>query len=152
LSLIQEVGKNFEGLPTIFDRYEAALQGYNDNLKIKGKNLEHANREQPSWYSYYDERRIELYTLVKHFEGQLDRVRGKLFKTYTETYSRELSDRAKDKYIDNEESYLNMLEIYLEVKELYNKYEMVVEAFRTRGFALNNITKIRVASLEDVTI
>ena len=116
------------------------------------KNLEHANREQPAWQSYYDQRRIELYALVKYYEGQINRVRGKLYKSYTETYSRELTDRAKDKYIDNEKSYLDMLEVYLEVKELYDRYDAVVEAFKSRGYALNNITKIRVASLEDVVV
>jgi hypothetical protein len=45
-----------------------------------------------------------------------------------------------------------MLELYLEVKDLHDRYAAVVDAFRSRGFALNNITKIRVAALEDVTI
>jgi len=152
LSIINDLGKDSINLPTILANYETALGGFEDKLEIKGKNLEHANSEQPAWQSYYDQRRIELYTLVKYYEGQINRVRGKLFKSYTETYSRELTDRAKDKYIDNEEAYLKMFEIYLEVKEVHDQYSAVVEAFKSRGYALNNITKIRVAALEDVTI
>lgn len=152
MSVIEDLGKNNINLPTILANYETALKGFEDKLEIKGKNLEHANSEQPGWQSYYDQRRIELYTLVKYYDGQINRVRGKLFKSYTETYSRELTDRAKDKYIDHEKSYLQMLEIYLEVKEVHDQYNSVVEAFKSRGYALNNITKIRVAALEDAII
>ena len=152
MSLIEELGKDFSGLPEILDRYELALNNFEDNLEVKGKTLEKANREQASWQSYYDQRKIELYTLVKYLEANVNRVRGKLYKIYTETYSRDLSDRSKDKYIDNEEKYLTAFQIYLEVKELYDKYDAVVDAFKSRGYALNNITKIRVAALEDVVL
>lgn len=152
MSLIADLVENKKSLPDILTEYESALDGFEKNLEIKGKKLEHANREHPGWQSYYDQRRIELYSLVKYYDGQISRVRGKLFKSYTETYSRELSDRAKDKYIDNEKAYLDMLEVFLEVKELYDRYDAVIEAFKSRGYALNNITKIRVSALEDVTI
>lgn len=152
MSLIPELGKDLENLPDILGKYEDALNGYEDNLQIEGKNLEKANREQASWQSYYDQRKIELYALVKYFEARIAKVRGTYFKGYTENYSRELTDRAKDKYIDHEEGYLKEYEIYLEVKELYDRYDSVVESFKARGYALNNITKIRVASLEDVIV
>lgn len=152
MSLIPDLGENYSKLPSILEAYENALIDYEENIKIEGKLLEHANREQAAWQSFYDQKRLELYTLVKYFEGQINKVRGILYKRYTENYSRELSDRLKDKYIDKEEEYLNIFEIYLEVKELYNKYESIVETFKSRGYALNNITKIRVAALEDVTI
>jgi len=152
LSIIAELGDGNENLKTILDRYDAALEDVEENLIIKGKKLEHANREHPGWQSYYDERRIELHTLVKYFEAQVNKVRGKLFKDYTETYSRELTDRGKDKYIDKEESYLNIYEVYLEVKETHDQFVRVVDAFKSRGFALNNITKIRVAAMEDAVI
>ena len=45
-----------------------------------------------------------------------------------------------------------MFQLYLEVKDLHDRYAGVVDGFRSRGFALNNITKIRVSSLEDAVI
>ena len=152
MSLLERLGKDYKNLPAILEEYEKGLQHVEENLTIKGKRLEAANVEQPSWHLYYESRRAELQTLVKFFDGKLSAIRGQLFKKYTEGYNRELSDRQKDKYIDNEEKYLNQLEIYLEIKEVYEKYQAVCDAFQSRGYALNNITKIRVASLEDVTI
>ena len=152
MSRILDLGKTYDKLPDVMEEYERALDGVDELINIKGKNLEKANREQPAWLIYYDQRRVELRTLDKYFDGRLKKVRGKLFKTMTEKGQRELSDRAKDKYIDNEVAYLNMYEVYLEVNEMYEKYCSVCNTFQQRGFTLNNITKIRVASLEDAEI
>lgn len=152
MSLIERLGDDYQNLPDILDEYERGLGLVEQNLNIKGKSLQAANVEQPSWQLYYDTRRSELYSLVKYFEAKMSATRGKLYKKYTEKYTRELSERGKDKYIDNEETFLSQNEIYLEIKETYEKYVAVCDAFRARGYALNNITKIRVASLEDVLI
>jgi hypothetical protein len=149
---LQQLEKDYSNLSDLLAVYEDALTDVEKNLRIKGKTLQEANVENPTWQSYYDERRVELHTLVKYFDAQVQKTRGKLFKGYTENYSYDISDRAKDKYIDHETAYLNVYELFLEIKELYEKYESVVDAFRSRGFALNNITKLRVASLEDSTI
>ena len=154
MSRIPELGLKLEQLPKILGEYEALLADVEGHVNIKGKTLEIANRENAAWQLYYDQRRIELRTLVKYFEMKVKKVRGKLFKSYTEGASsnREYSDRVKDKYIDNEEAYQTMFEVFLEVEELYEKYVGAVSAFQTRGYALNNITKARVASVESEII
>lgn len=152
MSRLQDLGKDAEKLSEVLEEYEKALDGVEKIIEIKGKKLEHANRENPAWQLFYDQKKIELYTIVKYLELQVNRVRGKAFIRYTETYNRELSDRAKDKYIDNEAAVLAWNELYLEAKELYDKYASVVDAFKTRGYALNNITKIRVVSMEETIV
>jgi hypothetical protein len=152
LSLIDRLGENYKNVPDILAEYEKGLNEVEAKLKIEGKRLEVANHEHASEQFYYESRKADLRQLVKYFEGVTAAARGKLFRKYTEKYSRELSDRQKDKYIDNEKEYLTQYEIYLEIKQVYEKYEAVCDAFRSRGYALNNITKIRVASLEDVII
>lgn len=152
MSLIERLGKDCKNLPNILIEYEKELEGFEAKLTIKGKNLETANAEHAGWHLYYDTRKAELYSLVKFFEGKTAAARGKLFKKYTETYNRELSDRQKDQYINNDDVYLRQLEIYLEIKEVYSKYEAVCNAFQSRGYSLNNITKIRIASLESAVI
>lgn len=109
--------------------------------------IEEALKEQAAWPIFYDEKRRELNTLVKYLDSKVNAVRGRLTRAYTENYSRELSDRLKDKYIDNEDEYLSMNEIYLEIYEIAEKYEAVVEAFKVRGFALRDITQLRIAQM-----
>ena len=150
MSRIDELGDNFQNLPSLLEEYEEELAKAEPILGIKGKRLEQANLENPTWQRYFDQRRIELHTVVKYLEARVDSVRGKLYKNFTSAKQMEYSDRAKDKMINNEPAYLAVYEVYLEAKEMYDQYQSVVDAFQGRGYALNNITKIRVASLEDV--
>lgn len=152
MSLIEQLGEGKKNLPTILMRYENGLDDVEANLAIKGKMLEQANIEQAAWQAYYDQSRIELYSLMKFMEADVARIRGKLWISYTETHTRDLGPRDKDQYINNETAYLDTNELFLEVQELYKKYEAIVDAFRSRGFALNNITKIRISQMEDVTL
>lgn len=152
MSLIDQLGENNENVAVILERYDRDLQHAKDHIAIEGKRLEKANLEQASWQAFYDERRIELYTLVKHFEAEVARVRGKLWAKYTDNFTIALGPKDKDQYINKEPAYLLMNAIFLEVKEIYSQYEAVVDAFRSRGFALRNITNIRVSQLEDVIL
>ena len=155
MSLSEELGM-IDGKPTklpeVLEPYLADLDDIEDKVRIKGKTLEQANKENPTWQLYFDARRAELYKLVKFFEMQVERVQGKLFRSYTETFKRDITDNAKMKYIMNEPAYLRMKEYLLEVKELYDKYEAVVNAYQVRGYAINNLTKLRVANIEDSII
>lgn len=153
MSKITELGEKFNNLPKILNDYANDLIEAEQNLKIEGKSLEKANRENASWKFYYKQRLVELTTLTKYFEREVDRVRGKLFRSFSPPhFNIDLSDRAKDKYIDNEQAYLDIQEIYLEVKEVRDDYEAIVDAFTDRGYALKNITAARIAQLEDVLL
>lgn len=151
MSIRKTLGEDYVNLDRVLTPYLEALEDKEVHLRIEGKRLEHANREQASWLSFYDERRIELGTYVKFFELEIGRVKAKCLKAM-EQYPRELSDRMKEKYIEGEEEFLKVNEILLAVKELHSEYESIVNAFKDRGFALRNITNIRVHALEDVVI
>ncbi len=138
-----ELTEKYKNLGTILGDYLNDLSEAEDNLKIDGKTLERANRENASWKFYYKQRLVELNTLTKYFEREIDRVRGKLFKSLSYPNSNlDLSDRAKEKYIDTEQAYLDINEIYLEVKEVRDGFEAIVDAFTDRGYALKNSMQV----------
>lgn len=152
MSKIAELGKDYKNLPALLEVYEDNLSNANTQLEIKGKKLEIANSENSAWLHYYDQRRVELHTLVKFFEAEQERIRGSLFKSYKENYSRALGEREINRYIENEDAYIYVHSLLLEVEEMYELYQSVVNAFTTRNYALSNITKIRVAQLEYIEI
>ncbi len=152
MSRVPDLGEKFKNLPKVLAEYDSALDDVEDLIRIKGKKLEGANMENPTWQSYYDQKRIELKTLTDFFDMEVARVRGKMFRKYKENSNYTLNERETNQYINNEKAYLDVYQLYLEVKEMLDKYKAVVDAFTTRGYALNNITKIRVASLEDVIL
>lgn len=152
MSGFKDLEKDFSNLDAVLAPYLKVLDGVEENIAISGKTLEKANIEQASWHAYYDERRVELKCLAEFLQMQVSRIRGAQTKKYTEQYSYDLPERTKEKYIDKDEAFLDINEVYLEVYELYRKFDSIVEAFKSRGFALRNITQIRVASLEDVIL
>lgn len=152
MSVIFDVADDLSNIPKILDLYDQALDGHEENLRIKGKNLEQANVENPSWLAYYDQRKIELNSLARFIDMKLEQEKGKLWKAYTENYSRELSARDKDQYISKDASYLKVYQILIIIEELLKKYSSVVDAFQNRGYALRNITSLRVSSMEDVVL
>lgn len=151
MSIKEQVGKDYVNLSKVLEPYLKDLENYEHHLEIKGKTIELANREQPQHMAYYDERRVELHTLVKFFDSEINRVRATLLQGM-EQYPRDVSERMKEKYVAQEEAYLKVYEKYLAANEVYELYVSIVEAFKARGYALNNITKIRVAALEDVIL
>jgi len=136
----------------ILDHYEAEMNGFKENLELEGKTLERANREQPSWLSFYDQKKLELRSVVKFLDDRVEKERGLLWRNYTENYSVELTPRDKERYICKDEEYLNAREMYLEVNELFGKYEAIVRAFEARGYALKNITEARIHTVGDIVL
>lgn len=149
MNLIRAIGTECQNLQMIIDQYEEDLEDAEKNLSIKGKTLEGANIEHASWMSFYDQKRVELSTLMKHLEKDVERIRGKLWQQYTEKMSRELNTRDKENYINNEPAYLNKKEQFFMVSEIHGKYASLVDAFKSRGFALNNIVKLRTSAIEN---
>lgn len=149
LELLHE---NIQNILKIIPAYEQDLEGYQDNLRLKGKNIIVANNEQPSWLVYYDSRRAELKTALEYMELYVQKIRGKLWKEYTENYARDLQSKDKEQYINNEKAFLDAYELYLELKELHDRYVSVVEGFKNRGYALNNITRIITSEMGDYII
>jgi len=152
LSILIDLGEKRENLPKLISKYTDDLGKVAEEINLEGKTLERANREHASLQIFYDERKSELYILLKYMEREVERVRGELWRKYTENYSRDLSQKDKDQYINNDPKYLVENQLYLQVEELYKKYSAVVDAFTSRGYVLRNITNLRVASLENIVL
>jgi FMN phosphatase YigB (HAD superfamily) len=149
MNIVKYLGKDNENLQAMLELYDEELKKAPERLSLKGKLLSLANREHVAWLVHYDEKRVELKILTKHFQAQVDRVRGRLFQQYTDRPSREYSERAKDKLIDNDDEFLNANDLLLQVEEMYEKYAAIIEAFKSRGFLLRNLTEIQAQQLND---
>jgi hypothetical protein len=148
MSLVPHLGANYEKLPGILDQFEADLKPAAEQLEKKGKLLEVSLSENSSMMHYYDERRIQLHSLVKYFRMEVDRVRSAKYIQYSERNSLKLQYNIMTKYIDSEEDYLFVYKLLIEVEELYESYVSAVEAFKQRNYELSNMTKLRIANLE----
>jgi hypothetical protein len=145
-------GDEYPNLPAILNEYQKSLDEADQYLITKGKTHAQANAEHASWQFFYDGQTAELRVLEKFFDMRVNAVRGRLFQKLSKATNIELSDRQREKYIDNDERYLKQYEVYLAVYELYDKFRALSEAFRARGFALRNLTEVKIISAQDDAI
>lgn len=148
MSLVPHLGSNYEKLPGILDQFDADLKPATEQLEKKGKLLEVSLSENSSMMHYYDERRIQLHSLVKFFRMEVDRIRSDKYRQYNERNSLKLQYNMMTKYIDSEEDYLFVYKMLIEVEELYESYVSAVDAFKQRNYELSNMTRLRIANLE----
>lgn len=152
MSRIPDLGVKYANLPNIIAAYQDELLLARDRLQIKGKSYATAQHEQCSWPIFYDQKKVELKTLVKFFEARVAATRGKLVKQYNEQSNRVLGERMMQSYIDNEPDYLMIYELYLEVNELHEQFQAVCDSFTKRGFALRGINDSLVHSFTSTII
>lgn len=139
-------------LNVLLTEYDLLLKDVEQNISLKGKTLEQANKEQASLLFFYDEKLRELLIIEDFMKAWVDKIRGQLFETIINRSGRDLSDRAINQIIDSKDEYLNAYELYLEIKELAEKFEAVVESYKQRGFSLRNITELRINQIHMETL
>lgn len=152
MSRIADLGNKLENVVNVLIEYDDQLMGYEDNLRVKGKTLEYALKEQASWYAYYNQRRIELKTIISFLELKLKKIRGEFYVQYNENYNPKLGDRAIDRYIDREPEVEKMNLFLLEAHEILERYDMILDAFNRRGFVLRDVTASRVNEVYDSSL
>lgn len=151
MNSIERIKNDFFALPDILAEYADECDKVGDIIQIPVNELKKANREQASWQLYYDEKKSELHALLKYMDMKVATTKSKLYVSYTQTHDRDLTEAGKKVYIEGEPAYLNMYQLMLEVKEMYEKYLAISSAFQSRGYAINNLTKLAIATVEDVT-
>jgi len=120
-----------------------------DDLDTNGKTLQEACLAHPSLYLYYYDKLCELKRLSNDVQTELDRLRSKHTIRYNERHTIDLNLSLITKYIESESEIVKAKQTLAEVDELKNKFEAVKEAFISRGYQLNNVTKQRVAMVEE---
>lgn len=146
------IGFDISYIPRIVDEYERHIEEAEDRLRLKGKNLELANKEQPTWLVFYDQKKAEIEHVLKRMTILVESTRGKIYRQYKENFSRDLGEREINKYIDCDQEYLKVAELRLIIDELHEKLKAVRDAFVQRGYSLKNITDIRINQLESAEL
>jgi methyl coenzyme M reductase subunit C-like uncharacterized protein (methanogenesis marker protein 7) len=143
---------NLSNLPSILKIYRDTLLTSVDDVSINGKNIESANIEQPSLIARYDELKVELKIMVDYIDVKIAQRRSQAFKQITDGSSLDYSDRAKERMIDDDPTYVDLSLKMLDVKELYLKYDSVIKQLEQRSYSLTNIVKIREKELQNITL
>jgi hypothetical protein len=148
-NIIDVLKKDLRVLDSVIELYQNDLIEADDIIKLKGKQIDFANVEHSGWANYYHQKGVEVKNIKDYVEMKLDEVQGQLWMKYTEHYDRQLAQKDIERYIKQNQEYLDMYEKYLKVNELWGQFERVRESFKTRGYNLNNLTKLITANVQE---
>ena len=120
-------------------------------IKLTG-NLEKSASAMPGIVEHRFNQLQEIEAILNYLNIELRRLRSTFFKKYLENYQRALSSRDVEKYVDGEADVVDYEKIINEFALLRNKWLGVLKALDQKQWQITNITKLRVAGMEDATL
>lgn len=131
--------------------YEAELEEAKAECRIKGT-LERNSSQLPGITEHRFNQLQEIEAILEHLNILLRKERSLVFRKYLETYNRQLSSRDADKYVDGEDSVINLTQIVNQFSLLRNRYLGIMKGLDTKQWQIGHITRLRTAGLEDIVI
>ena len=138
-------------LPECITYFDTELQQARYDCTLKG-NVEKLSREIPQIVEHRFNQLQEIEAILENLNIQLRQIRSKKYRQFLEHYQRALTSRDAEKYIDGEEEVVTMQQLINEFALIRNKFQGVIKALDAKQFQINNVIKLRVAGLDDVTL
>lgn len=147
----RQVSGDLSQLPGAISYFESELQGARLETSIKG-NLESNSRLIPGIVEHRFNQLQEIEAILEWLNIQLRKKRSEIFRKYTENYNRALTSRDAEKYVDGDPEVVEWHLLINEFAMVRNKYLGLMKAIDSKQFQINNITKLRVAGMEDTVM
>ena len=146
-----EVSRDVNKIPQAIQHFESQLIDAKKEIKLTG-NLEKSASAMPGIVEHRFNQLQEIEAILNYLNIELRRLRSLFFKKYLENYQRALSSRDVEKYVDGEADVVDYEKIINEFALLRNKWLGVLKALDQKQWQITNITKLRVAGMEDATL
>ena len=131
--------------------YESELQDARYECGIKGS-LEKSSAALPGLTEYRFNQLQEIEAILEHLNIELRKERSIIFRKYLESYNRQLSSRDAEKFVDSEQSVIDLTHLTNQFSLLRNKYLGIMKGLDTKQWQIGHITRLRTAGMEDIVI
>jgi len=145
------ISQNIANVPDCIVWYENELNEARIECSLKG-NLEKNAASLPGVVEKRFGQLQEIEAILEYLNIELRRMRSKFFKQYLENYQRALSSRDVEKYVEGEADVVDMEKIINEFALLRNKWLGILKGIDMKQWQITNITKLRVAGMEDASV
>lgn len=145
------VSRDLSVLPDFISYYEREIQSAKSDVKVYG-NIEKNIAALPGIAEYRFNQLQEIEAVLNYLNIQLRKIRRTHFQKYLEKYNRALSSRDAEKYVDGEDEVIDFEVLINEVALVRNKFLGIMKGLESKSYSLNNITRLRCAGMEDVTL
>ena len=117
-------------------------------LSVKVRGLDKCVLEQPGWLQYYAIQGAEISAAVDLIELEIDIQKSKVWKSLTENHSIDLSQMDKSNYIGHDDRIIKLRRMLYVLKEILQKENAIVDAFRAQGYALNSYIRAKQGAVD----
>jgi hypothetical protein len=132
--------------------YEQELEEAKQNdISLRGS-IEKNSRDMPGVVEQRFGQLQEIEAILEFLNIELRKTRSQVFRKFLEGYNKALSSRDAEKYTDGELTVVKLQHVINEVALLRNKFIALTKALDTKQWQITNITKLRAAGLEDVSL
>jgi len=146
-----KVVSDLGNLPDFIAYYEKQIEDAKFECKIKG-NLEKQVAALPGLLEYRFNQLQEIEAVLEYMDIQYNKVYRKHFRIYLEGYNKALTSRDAEKYAAGEEEVVDYEELKNSVALVRNRYLGIMKGIESKAFQLNNVVKLRVAGMEDISL
>ena len=146
-SVVDDLGKIVDSI----EYFENELEEAKYECGIKGS-LEKSSSALPGITEHRFNQLQEIEAILEHLNIELRRERSKTFRKYLENYNRTLSSRDADKFVDGEQSVIDLTHLVNQFSLLRNKYLGIMKGLDTKQWQIGHITRLRTAGMEDIVI
>tara|TARA_Y100000385_G_C12957899_1_gene578411 strand:- start:219 stop:680 length:462 start_codon:yes stop_codon:yes gene_type:complete len=146
-SVVEDLSKIVDSI----DYYEKQLEEAKYECGIKGS-LEKSSSALPGITEHRFNQLQEIEAILEHLNIELRKERSKTFRKYLENYNRTLSSRDAEKFVDSEDSVINLTHLCNQYALLRNKYLGIMKGLDTKQWQIGHITRLRTAGMEDIVI
>lgn len=131
--------------------FENELNDAKFECRIKGS-LEKSSASLPGITEHRFNQLQEIEAILEHLNIELRKERSKVFRKYLEHYNRQLTSRDAEKYVDGEQSVIDLTHLCNQFSLLRNKYLGIMKGLDAKQWQIGHITKLRTAGMEDIVI
>lgn len=149
----RDVQANLDAIPEALDWYLAQLEPAHQEIDIAGT-LMKANQNQPGLVAYYDAMHTDLDMILEFVERKHKIMRASKIRELADDPPTNTKLSAADvKLLAETDAEVVCLEqLAQEIRYVYKQFSSLMKALEQRGYTLNNITKIRIAGLEEAIV
>ncbi len=146
-----KVKDNLSNIVPAISYYEKELEEARKETFLSG-NLEANSKRIPGDVAYRFAQLQEVDAILEYLNIELRKIHREKYRKYLEHYNKALSSRDADKFAEGDQDYIDMEHLVNEFALVRNKYLAIMKGLDNKSFQINNITKLRTAGMEDISL
>lgn len=145
------ISTDLSAIPEFISYFENELAEAKKEVKIQG-NVEKNITALPGLTEHRFNQLQGIEAVLNYLNLQLRKIKTKYFRKYLESYNRTLTSRDAEKFMEGEDEVIDFETLVNSVAYLRNQYLGIIKGFEQKSFALGNISRLRCAGMEDISV